>query len=362
MIWHLPAKVEEFPASRAGSAPGLRDMVTLPTSWRHNMIRIFVLVAAVALATTAAQTLVPQAGTSAATPSGLPASASGVMIGIDVDPSQNAANELGPIETCAEVAVGQQFDVDIWIKNVAGMHAWELNLTSDGSRVEVVTELFMLISSFAVSDGQGGHLPHNGGSYFAGAGSLAPVSAQGGVLIRITLRATSAGVMSLGIVNPHLNFGTDPIAIGGGVFGASVAIGESCTATVTPVPTVPPTSMPITPTPSPTPSPSPVPTMTPAATATSVPTQTLPPTAAPTPLAYDGPSDPDCNGVEDLDDVIRLLEGFIGVAPAISGCPGAGTPVTGYIFADVNCDGQVNGVDVTTILRRLSGLSAASAC
>jgi parallel beta-helix repeat protein len=95
-------------------------------------------------------------------------------------------------------------------------------------------------------------------------------------------------------------------------------------------------------------------------------TPTPSPSATPTPTPTSPPpsytqGDVDCDGDIDVIDVLKLLAYLAGLAfPTPPGCPplGGALPAGGepQLFGDVDCDGDVDAVDALQILRHIAGL------
>lgn len=93
---------------------------------------------------------------------------------------------------------------------------------------------------------------------------------------------------------------------------------------------------------------------TPTPTPTSAPTPTPTPTPAPGHLQ----GDVDCDDDVDAIDVLKML-GFLAGLPFAQqpGCPGIALPLSApSLFGDIDCDGDVDAVDALQILRFLAGL------
>ena len=116
----------------------------------------------------------------------------------------------------------------------------------------------------------------------------------------------------------------------------------------TPAPTAPPTA---TPTPGPeTPTPTPSPSPTPEPTATPTPTPTQPPIAH---------GDVQCDGDVDAVDMLAILTFIAGFPPIeqTEPCPDIGTPYGGNTFGDVLCNNNVDSIDALAVGRNIAGLS-----
>lgn len=118
------------------------------------------------------------------------------------------------------------------------------------------------------------------------------------------------------------------------------------TATPPPPATATPTPGPATPTPSP--------------TATNAPTATPPPTPTPTPAQPPVKhGDVQCDGDVDAVDMLGILTFIAGFPPVeqTEPCPDVGTPYHGNTFGDVLCDGNVDSIDALAVGRSIAGLS-----
>lgn len=97
----------------------------------------------------------------------------------------------------------------------------------------------------------------------------------------------------------------------------------------------------------------------PAATPTPAPTPSPVPTPTPTPAPSHIQGDIDCDGDVDAIDVLKLLAYVAGLPFAQQpACPAIETAAAGgQIFGDADCDGDVDAVDALQILRHIAGLS-----
>ncbi len=124
-------------------------------------------------------------------------------IGIDADASGNEDTSLGPIDDCAVISEGESHEVDIFVRDVTDLLAWEAVLTFEPGVLEVVdadVQLFMAANKGSDVQDVSGELPDSDGRYwvqvFDAADPLAPDSGSG-VLARITVKGIGPGVSEL---------------------------------------------------------------------------------------------------------------------------------------------------------------------
>lgn len=147
-----------------------------------------------------AVTVTPQ-GTSAQEP----------MLSVDADPTGNEATEVGPHNSCISVATGDSFDIDIVIRDVEDLLAWELYFEYDPTIVEILKRDVRLFQSanrgsavYDVSE----PLPDDDGLYrLAAADTADPVSPDSGsgVLARLSFVAIGPGVSTASLARRDLN-------------------------------------------------------------------------------------------------------------------------------------------------------------
>ena len=305
---------------------------------------------------------------------------------VDVIPEGNSASEIGGVDDCVEAGVGDTFIVDIGVKDVAGLTAWETTLVFDQSILEVVgNDARMLLAS-----GPGSRVTvqsdlepptdfyPTGGLFIGAADSKVSAAESGsGVLARITFRAIAPGVSEASM--PQLDLdgnGTtdkgprllgpggedDPIADVNGdsyfdadVANALISVGGDCSS-------APPPS---TPTPPPTPAITPTPvgqTPTPTGTVggdTGTPFATSTPTGAPATHVVWG--DNNCSQQVDPLDSLFVLRGDAGLPTDTGDCPGMGADIevpgaSPHIWGDVDCKDGMTPVDSLKVLRFDAGL------
>ena len=179
----------------------------------------------------------------------------GPTLGIDVEPSDNTATSLGERNVCIAVHKGDVFNVDVTINDATELAAWEAYLSLDTSVVSVTARDVQLMLS-TVGEGNtfdtSESVPEDAnddGRYRIGGAVISdpPVGASGaGVLARLTLEATGAGVTDLSVkpiqtdagspVGPtltdvdanHLGDSNDDTLFDGPTLDATVAVDTDC--------------------------------------------------------------------------------------------------------------------------------------
>lgn len=303
-------------------------------------------------------------------------------LAIDAATDGNDASQLGPLDYCRRVEVGDTFTVDATITDVTDLHEWEFYLGYDPTLITFTNYTAMMMANGAMADGSAPGPPHQ---YFLAFGGSAGASGSG-VLARLTFQANEAGISELRIEKtpawPRLSSESGPIGdtSGDGYFdgpmsNAQIAVGQDCPASPPPT-TEPLPTMTAPPTPRITRSPEPSPTEPPPLTPTptrSPKAETATPTAKPSPVTSpsiavetESPSDPPtatsttppqtvpppvlqgdvtCNGIVDVMDVLATLDEAAHI----------GVPTTCSDLADVNCDGEVDVRDALLILLDVTG-------
>lgn len=132
-------------------------------------------------------------------------------IGIDANPVGNKATSLGKIDPCVARSTGETFQVDIFVRNVEQLLAWEIYVEYDPNLLEVVArqvDLFQAANAgsnvFDVSD----RVPDADGLYRLAAADISdpPTPDSGsGVLAKLTLRAKAPGISPLTLAYRDLN-------------------------------------------------------------------------------------------------------------------------------------------------------------
>lgn len=132
-------------------------------------------------------------------------------IGIDADPQGNTATALGIIDECVEVASGDTFEVDVFVRDVTDLLAWSADLRTDPEIIQVVdrdVELFQAANEGSnVNDGSQ-QTPDSDGRYsLAGFDTADPASPDSGsgVLARVTLEALAPGVSPLELASDDID-------------------------------------------------------------------------------------------------------------------------------------------------------------
>lgn len=224
-------------------------------------------------------------------------------IGVDANPADSTATSLGPIDSCVSVSTGDTFDVDIFVKDVTDLLAWEVYFTYDSSIVNIVdhdVEMFQAGNEGSNVFDLSEVLPDLDALYLLAAADLgdppAPDSGSG-VLARLTLKAVGPGISPARVspidfnndgtmdLGPFLNdLHGDPIgdADNDGLFDGQISAAQIAVDTACPPGTVAPTATRVAASPSPTSPASPTAATTPAVTKTATAT---PPAVRPTPTA-----------------------------------------------------------------------------
>jgi len=139
----------------------------------------------------------------------------GVSLGIDADPNGNTSTSLGSAETSRTVACGEQFEVDLYIRDVTDLLTWAVNVTYNPAAVRIQgRDVQMFLAANAGSNvldkslGDVGLARGGTGGYYDvaaadGANPPAPDSGSG-VLARLTLAAVGTGVSPLNVEIPML--------------------------------------------------------------------------------------------------------------------------------------------------------------
>jgi hypothetical protein len=180
-----------------------------------------------------------------------------ITVGIDADPSGNAAQSLGDIQDCRTVAEGGSFEVDVFVQGIppgtaqgGGIAGFGYSLLFDPTVLQVtaVNNEFLLYAAgstapFEVIDGDGtagsntDPLPATTGNLRVDLGDVSTnIESGDGVLSRLTLRAVGAGSTVLSL-SPAEIFDGSAEEYASVSQNATVAVGGSCTP---PPPTTPP--------------------------------------------------------------------------------------------------------------------------
>jgi hypothetical protein len=141
-------------------------------------------------------------------------------LGIDANPEGNTASSLGARDRCIQVRSGDAFDVDVTIENVAALTALELYLTYDAEVVKVtdrnVKNHFLAVAGESSVFDASQSVPDEDGRYRVQAFIITtdePIGADGsGVLARLQLAATGAGVTTLSLTPSPTDIADRPVA------------------------------------------------------------------------------------------------------------------------------------------------------
>jgi MYXO-CTERM domain-containing protein len=131
------------------------------------------------------------------------AAADGPEVGIDAVGEGNSATEVGAIDGCIEVAIGDEVTVDLYVKDVDDLLAWQMWLQYDPAIVEVASrdvEQFLATADDANVFDASDQTPDSDGRYAILATNLSdsPDGTSGsGVLAHITLNAVGPGIAEL---------------------------------------------------------------------------------------------------------------------------------------------------------------------
>jgi hypothetical protein len=146
-----------------------------------------------------------------AAPGESPGADSGPSVAIDAVPTGNEANVIGEIETCARANKGDTFNVDMVVKDVKDLLAFEAAVKYDGGVLDIVgsdTKLFLANGEGSNVNDTSAHTPDDSGRYVAGAVDLADPAepdSGSGVLVRLTIEATGDGTSQLSLKQADSN-------------------------------------------------------------------------------------------------------------------------------------------------------------
>lgn len=181
-----------------------------------------------------------------------------VEVGFDVVSDGNGGTSISSVQNCTSVSQGDQFDVDIYVRNVEDLSSWETTVRFPSDKLQFIeadVKLFLqsqpgskvLILANEISPGR----------HFLGATDMSFATESGaGVLGRMTLKATAPGLAQIDVQKEDVDgdgefdFGTWLTASGGGHPGdttgdgvydgpaapAFIAIDRSCSGVPTPGP------------------------------------------------------------------------------------------------------------------------------
>jgi hypothetical protein len=120
-------------------------------------------------------------------------------LAIDIGTAGNSPTAIGDIENCLGVTAGDRFDVDVIIRDVTDLLAWEMSLDYDGAVLTVVDQdvkMFQGANEGSSPVDISAKLPDDSGSHslsaFESSDPPSPDSGSG-VLTRVTFEATADG-------------------------------------------------------------------------------------------------------------------------------------------------------------------------
>ncbi|MDO8614947.1 MAG: cohesin domain-containing protein [Dehalococcoidia bacterium] len=181
--------------------------------------------------------------------------ADGPVLAIDVDPAGNTPTSIGTIDTCVSLAKGDSFRVDVLIKDVKDLLAWEIYFQYDPAILEVTqrdVRLFQQANGDSSVYDLSEKVPDTDGFYRVSAADTSyPPSADSGsgVLTELTLSAIGTGTSDVSLGSQDLDgdgkqdrgpflrdADTNVIGptvpgttfFGGEIHGAKVAVDEAC--------------------------------------------------------------------------------------------------------------------------------------
>jgi hypothetical protein len=169
------------------------------------------------------------------------AQAAAAALGVDVDPANNTASSLAGVQGCVEVAVGDQFPVDIFARDVQKLGAFEVRFAFDHQVVKIVDHHYdMFLLSTAP---QGSIFPslferETDDRYFLAAAEFGGTPDSGsGVLARVIMQAIAPGsspahiVAEPGYMAPYLTTSAGAGLFSGSLVGGEIAVGQPCSGT-----------------------------------------------------------------------------------------------------------------------------------
>jgi hypothetical protein len=124
-------------------------------------------------------------------------------IGIDADSTGNTDTTLATIDDCVEIGEGERQTVDIFVRDVTDLLAWEAVLTFEPAVLQVVDEdaqLFMAANKGSDVQDFSGELPDSDGRYTLQAFDAADppaLDSGSGILARVTVEGVGPGVSEL---------------------------------------------------------------------------------------------------------------------------------------------------------------------
>lgn len=129
----------------------------------------------------------------------------GVSLAVDAAPTGNTATSVASIEPCASAQVGDTFEVDLVIRDVTDLLAWEIGISYDPMILEVRgrdVQMFQAANAGSGVVDTSGETPDSSGRYVVSAVDTADPAAPdsgSGVLARITFKAIKEGASPLSL-------------------------------------------------------------------------------------------------------------------------------------------------------------------
>lgn len=127
-------------------------------------------------------------------------------MGIDAKVEGNDPLSLSTVDSCVSVSRDDVFDIDIYIRDVEELLAWEVYIGYDPTVLEVVgrdVEMFLAGNPGSSVLDVSGHLPNRDGLYRAAAADTSdpPTPDSGsGVLVRLSLKALNRGTTDIELI------------------------------------------------------------------------------------------------------------------------------------------------------------------
>jgi hypothetical protein len=163
------------------------------------------------LTPTASPTPTPGPATPTPAPTAVGVPAGDTQLAIDAVTTGNAATTVGQIDTCASANKGDEFQVDIVIRGVQNLLAWELPISFNKDVLRLdnrdVKQFQQANKGSNVFDSSS-QTPNDTGVYVASASDLAdPVAPDSGdgVLVRLTFSAIGNGTSQLSLTPVDIN-------------------------------------------------------------------------------------------------------------------------------------------------------------
>jgi hypothetical protein len=165
--------------------------------------------------------------------------------GVDADIAGNSGTQIGDVQDCVEVAVGDEFQVDVFVEDVSDMEAFQYFLVYDPAIVNIIGANSTGDGTFLASGESGPLADFNqfdagtedtDGEFGGAAADFGDTESGEGVLTRIDLRAVGSGQSQLSLEGfffttpPAIPIapGPDGLFFRGPILNAAVSVGGSC--------------------------------------------------------------------------------------------------------------------------------------